>query len=143
MELNIITSGIELLGTTVKNLVVENTIVDVEQEAKRSFGLNINEPELELDEGELYARILVDIEIEIEQSEAQKCEIQISIEGAFMANGNVSEETFRQLVSVNGAAAVIGIARGKIEALSGNVFNNGKIVIPFVNVIEYYRSIEE
>ena len=35
---------------------------------------------------------------------------------------------------------LFGIARGKIEAISGNIFNNGKITIPFVNVIDYYKS---
>ena len=31
MELNLIAAGIELVGTTIKNLTVENTIVDVEK----------------------------------------------------------------------------------------------------------------
>ena len=44
---------------------------------------------------------------------------------------------------VNGAAALIGIARGKIEAITANIFNNGKIVIPFVNVIDYYRNLSD
>jgi len=46
------------------------------------------------------------------------------------------------LVAVNGAAAIIGIARGKIEAMTANIFNSGKVVIPFVNVIDYYKSLE-
>ena len=37
MELNLIAAGIELVGTTIKNLTVENTIVDVEKEAKVSI----------------------------------------------------------------------------------------------------------
>lgn len=44
MELNIVAAGIELVGTTNNNISVENTIVDVERDAKRSIGLNINEP---------------------------------------------------------------------------------------------------
>ena len=44
MELNLIATGIELVGTTIKKISVENNIVDVEREAKRNFGLNINEP---------------------------------------------------------------------------------------------------
>ena len=46
----------------------------------------------------------------------------------------------RKLVAINGASALIGIARGKIESLSSSIFNNGKIVIPFVNVIDYYKA---
>nr|WP_317363118.1 hypothetical protein [uncultured Blautia sp.] len=47
MELNIVATGIELVGTTIKDITVENNIVDIEKEAKRSFGLNINEPYFE------------------------------------------------------------------------------------------------
>ena len=47
MELNRIATGIKLVGTTIKEISVENNIVNVQKEAKRSFGLNINEPSLE------------------------------------------------------------------------------------------------
>ena len=67
----------------------------------------------------------------------------MSIEGAFLSTKDVEEENFKQLVLVNGAAAIIGIARGKLEAISGNIFNNGKIVIPFVNIVDYYKSLSE
>lgn len=49
-------------------------------------------------------------------------------------------DDFQPLVAVNGASALIGIARGKIESLSASIFNTGKIVIPFVNVIDYYKE---
>lgn len=38
---------------------------------------------------------------------------------------------------------MIGIARGKIETLSAGIFNKGKIVIPFINVMDYYKSLAE
>jgi hypothetical protein len=50
---------------------------------------------------------------------------------------------FKQLVAIKGAAALIGIARGKIENISSSIFDNGKIVIPFVNVVDYYKSLNE
>ena len=37
MELNMIASGIRLIGSTIKNLKVDNNIVDVDKECKRSF----------------------------------------------------------------------------------------------------------
>ena len=140
MELNLIAAGLELIGTTIKKLNIDNNIVDVEREGKRSFGLNINEPEFQKDDDKLFAQLLIDFEIEVKQSDDQKCRIQLSIEGAFLSKENVEEE-FKELVIVNGSAALIGIARGKIEAISANVFNNGKIVIPFVNVIDYYKEL--
>ncbi len=86
---------------------------------------------------------MIDFKIEINQAEGQECIIQLSVEGAFLSEENADIEAFRELVIVNGAAALIGIARGKIETITANIFNNGKVVIPFVNVIDYYRSLSE
>lgn len=142
MELNLVTTGIELAGTTVKNISVENTIVDIEKEAKRSFGININEPYFETIEDSIFSQMTIEFEIEIEQSEDQKFKMKMVLEGAFLSRGKIEEKDFKQLVEVNGASAIIGIARGKIEAFTSNIFNNGKVVIPFVNVIEYYKSFQ-
>ena len=85
----------------------------------------------------------IDFEVEINQNEEEKCKIQLSLEGAFISDTDVAYSEFKDLVMINGAAALIGIARGKIETISANVFNNGKIVIPFVNVVDYYKSFNE
>ena len=143
MELNLIAAGIELVGTTIKNLTVENTIVDVEKEAKRSFGLNINEPYFEKTEDGFFSQLTIDFEIEIEQSGEQKFKMELTLEGAFLSEGGIDEKNFKQLAGVNGAAAVIGIARGKIESITSNIFDSGKVVIPFVNVIDYYKGLSE
>ena len=140
MELNLIPTGIELVGTTIKNLSVENDIVDIKKDARRNFGLNINEPYFETIEDGFFSQMIIDFQIEIEQADNHKCKIDLSLEGAFVSETGVEEENFKQLVMVNGAAAVVGIARGKIEAITANIFNNGKIVIPFVNIIDYYKS---
>lgn len=140
MEFNLVTTGIELIGTTIKFINIENSIVDVERDSKRNFGLNINEPYFEFLEDEYFSQMQIDFEIEIEQSEKQRCKIDMSLEGAFASRADVDKETFKQLVIINGAAAIIGIARGKIETISASIFNGGKIVIPFVNVVDYYKS---
>ena len=143
MELNLMATGIELVGTTIKNISVENNIIDVSKEAKRNFGLHINEPYYEVVEDGFFAQMTIDFEVEVEQSEEQKFKLEISLEGAFLSSKGVDENDFKQLVGVNGASAIIGIARGKIESITANIFNNGKVVIPFVNVIEYYKSMAE
>jgi hypothetical protein len=140
MELNMIASGIRLIGSTIKNLKVDNNIVDVDKECKRSFGLNINEPEFQSVDNRVAAQMTIDFEVEIIQAEEQRCKIEISLEGAFLSEAEPIEDEFKQLVAINGAAAIIGLARGKLEAITANIFNNGKISIPFVNVLDYYRG---
>ena len=143
MELNRIATGIKLVGTTIKEISVENNIVNVQKEAKRSFGLNINEPSFEnIDEG-FFAQMAIDFEVEIEQSEDRNFKLELSLEGAFLSEKDTEEEDFKQLVIINGAAALISIARGKIESITSNIFDSGKVVIPFVNVIDYYKGLSE
>ena len=143
MELNRIATGIKLVGTTIKEISVENNIVNVQTEAKRSFGLNINEPSFEnIDEG-LFSQMAIDFEVEIEQAEDRNFKLELSLEGAFLSEKNTEEEDFKQLVIINGAAALISIARGKIESITSNIFDSGKVVIPFVNVIDYYKGLSE
>ena len=143
MELNYIVKGLELIGTTVKELKIENSIIDIERDAKRSFGLEINEPVFEEIDDEIYAQMTIDFDVEISQLEDEECRIHLSMEGAFCSDKEVELDTFKELVIINGAAALVGIARGKIEALSATIFNNGKVVIPFVNVIDYYKEMVE
>lgn len=143
MELNRIATGIKLVGTTIKEISVENNIVNVQKEAKRSFGLNINEPSFEnIDEG-LFSQMAIDFEVEIEQAEDRNFKLELSLEGAFLSEKNTEEEDFKQLVIINGAVALISIARGKIESITSNIFDSGKVVIPFVNVIDYYKGLSE
>ena len=143
MELNRIATGIKLVGTTIKEISVENNIVNVQKEAKRSFGLNINEPSFEnIDEG-LFSQMAIDFEVEIEQAEDRNFKLELSLEGAFLSEKNTEEEDFKQLVIINGAAALISIARGKIESITSNIFDSGKVVIPFVNAIDYYKGLSE
>lgn len=85
MELNRIATGIKLVGTTIKEISVENNIVNVQKEAKRSFGLNINEPSFEnIDEG-LFSQMAIDFEVEIEQTEDRNFKLELSLEGAFLS----------------------------------------------------------
>ena len=142
MELNCIVDGIELVGTAIKDLSVKNNIIDIGKDARKSFGLSINEPTFERIENAVLAQVVIHFQIEIEQ-EDDKCSIEMVLEGAFLSRNCLNEEAFKQLVILNGVAALIGIARGKIETLSASIFNSGKIVIPFINVLDYYKSLSE
>ena len=141
MKVNSVGTGIKLIGTTIKSMTIQNTIVNNDKDVERTFGMYINEPEFERQPA-LFAQMTIDFEIKLRQMDKQECEIHLSLEGAFLSDENVNEDMFKELVMLNGAAALIGIARGKIEAMSASVFNEGKIVIPFVNVVDYYKDLK-
>ena len=104
MELNLIATGIELLGASVAKLTVDNTIVDIENDAQRSFGMTINEPQFQNIEKtrEIFSQMTIDFDIIINQSDNDNCNIHFTITGAFLSKGKISEEDFKQLVAING-----------------------------------------
>ena len=85
MELNLIATGIELLGASVAKLTVDNTIVDIENDAQRSFGMTINEPQFQNIEKtkEIFSQMTIDFDIIINQSDNDNCNIHFTITGAF------------------------------------------------------------
>ena len=143
MNLNEISTGIELLGTNVNNLVVNNTLANYSDAKERKIDFYINEPDFGENETGPEGRIEIGFDIDIICNEKQTLHLEISLEGGFVPVGDVDEEQFKRLVLINGAAALVGIARGKIEAISSSVLNCGKIVIPFINVVDYYKEVSK
>ncbi len=142
MELNLIATGIELLGASVAKLTVDNTIVDIENDAQRSFGMTINEPQFQNIEKtrEIFSQMTIDFDIIINQSDNDNCNIHFTITGAFLSKGKISEEDFKQFSCYKWSICTYWHSSRQNTILSSSIFNNGKIVIPFVNVIDYYKA---
>lgn len=119
---------------------IDNDIFLLDKDAKRTLGLNIHEPKLTKQAKSFLGQLLIDFTIEIEQSE-YKCKIKLSIEGLFGAAEDMEKAEFKKLVALNGAAALIGIARGRIEGITANTFADGKVTIPLINVYDYYKNL--
>lgn len=67
-------------------------------------------------------------------------EISVTFEALFRSTDSMEEQAFIELLIINGATALYSLARGKIEAISASIFLDGKIVLPFVNIIQYYHQ---
>ncbi len=142
MKFNYVTPKVQLVGTSIKNLEISNSIIDIQNEEERSFGFNINDARIVANDETLIGTLDIDFELKIVKEDAE-CTMDMTVEGAFLAEEQMEIDDFEEFIMINGAAALIGIARGKIESISASIFNEGKIVIPFVNVIDYYKKIME
>ncbi len=143
MMFNCVANGITLIGTSVVRLDVNNSLVDLDCDAKKAFGLTVHKPKKESVETGYFYSVVISIKIKIEKENSGETDIKLDLEGAFEPDPDIEEEEFKRLVAINGVAALIGIARGQLEAISATMYNTGKISIPFVNVIEYYDSIKK
>lgn len=141
MYFNNVAAGIELLECTFSEVKIESNIIDLLPEAERRFGLTVSEPVMIDEEGKIF-KIRIKILVEIEQDGNGRSMFSMSLDGLFRAGSDMSEDDIIRLVSINGVASMIGIARGKVESVSSSLYNSGKVVLPFVNVVEYYKELE-
>lgn len=94
----------------------------------------------EEDGREWLGKVVLDIIIETRKDEEKNGRIHLKIEGGFAVGGDVKEDEFKNLLLLNGATALYSIARGKIESITANVYQSGKITMPMINMYEFYRE---
>lgn len=140
MNFNCVTSGLSLIGCSITNLNIENSITSLTKTIEKNLGFDIVPIELLEDENNRYGKILLKVVIVLKDSGETVCKIELETEGLFSSPLSVREEEFKKLLLVNGATALYGIARGKIENISAATFSDGKITIPFVNIIDFYKE---
>ena len=141
MELNKVTSELEYLGTIIKKLVVENSLIDYDTECENLFGIEIgNASEVRQSSGKYVTSVSIAVFVDVLKAGEKKCHIELVVEGGFSAPEDIEKERFISLTAINGAAALYAICRARIEEITAATFSNGKIVLPFVNIYEYYRK---
>ena len=141
ININEITANFYIVGCAIRAMDVQNNIISLTGNEQMELNIGV-EPAYHGIEGSNHSgsiRMQIDTFAKKNDDKSKNAEIKIIIEGFFRAGSDMEEEQFKQMVAVNGAAALYSIARGKIESITSNVFAKGKIDIPFVNFIDYYE----
>lgn len=144
MEFNKITSDLEFLGTSVKKLTIENTITVLAPEAQKRIGLDIRPLGFHKEDGFHFSRLSILLTLEVEQENGLSTRIDLELEGAFSKpvaeDDEHDDEEFQSLVMINGAAALYSICRSKVETITALTYSSGKLLLPFVNIFEFYKE---
>ncbi len=64
----------------------------------------------------------------------------IALEGSFWANKDMDDDRFLDLLNINGGAALYSIARSKLETISAVTYEEGKILLPMINMIQFFQQ---
>lgn len=140
MRFNSVTSDLEFIGCSIKKLNITNDMVSFNEEVQKAMDLDFSSPRID-DSGEAkYAELNLKVLVEFSSEDQSLGRIEIELEGAFMASKDVGREKFENLVAVNGGAALYSICRAKVEAITALTYSGGKVVLPFVNIVEYYKN---
>ena len=142
MNINQVAADLEMVGCSVRNLSITNDLISIRDDDELHLDLDIHPVYEGIIEQEHRGRVVLNLHIDSvrKEREDQKMEISVTFEALFRSTDSMEEQAFIELLIINGATALYSLARGKIEAISASIFLDGKIVLPFVNIIQYYHQ---
>ena len=142
MNINQVAADLEMVGCSVRNLSITNDLISIRDDDELHLDLDILPVYEGIIEQEHRGRVVLNLHIDSvrKEREDQKMEISVTFEALFRSTDYMEEQAFIELLIINGATALYSLARGKIEAISASIFLDGKIVLPFVNIIQYYHQ---
>lgn len=142
MELNKIIADLDFVSATVHNIEMTNNLSELLESSKRSFSLDIKYNAPIIQDDKKYGGLLLEVNISVahEDPEVSDDSIKLIMEGLFSSPSTIDDDKFLELLNINGGAALYSIARAKIEAISGLVYNEGKLLLPMINMVQYYQE---
>lgn len=140
MNFNKITSDLSFLGSTIREMKINNSIVSLTPSIVKKFGMDIVPTEISINHNTRYGKLLLKIVIQLEENDINVGSIELVTEGVFTAPSSIDEAVFMELLLINGAAALYSIARSKIESISAATFLDGKIIIPMISIYDFYQE---
>lgn len=141
MDFNRITAELEFVSSSILSVDVKSKSFSISNSTKRNFGLDIKCSKPIMKDHDKFGKLLMQVDVSVMQEEQLEPDtFSIIMEGLFKASGELDDERFMELLNVNGGAALYSIARSKVEVLSSLVYEDGKIVLPMVNIIQYFTE---
>lgn len=138
MNLNKILPDFEFLGSSIRQLKINNNLISLPPNLSLSFGIDIAIENIEMD-SDLNKRVgtlLLKVEIKAKApKQKNKSSFLLEIEGCFATT--VEEQKFINMLYINGGSCLYSIARTIILNVSAQTYKNGKITLPMINMVEF------
>lgn len=142
MDLNCIAADLNFEKTFVHILDAKCNIKKISNSTEKKFGIDIKYSKPIVFENKKVGKLLLQIDISLKSEEPDSNEdtIKFVIEGEFSSDKSIDDDKFMELLNINGGAALYSIARSKIESISSIVYSEGKVLLPMINIIQYYQE---
>lgn len=139
-------SDFQIIGSSVKSFKIRNDFVSLNNigKAKRTIDLSHSISTVEeIDEGTVYSGIvLLTIKTTI-SSGKKKYIVDLTIEGCFNAPIGIGEDTFKEMLKVNGVTSLYSIARGFVQSTTSQTLVSGSVLLPMFNVVAYSKDLDD
>ena len=142
MDFNKITADLVFLASSIHIIDIKANRVRIQDEINRRFGIDLKYSQPLLQDDGKYGKLLLQVDVSVgnEDDELKPDSFRVIIEGLFKVSPEYDDAAFLELLNINGGAALYSIARSKIEVLSSMTYTEGKIVLPMINMMEYFAE---
>lgn len=142
MDLNKVVANLNFIASVIHRINVNCKMLKITDANKREFSLDIKYSKPIIGEDVKIGKLLMQINVSVMQENADLAPdtFELVLEGIFSSPSSLSDDEFIDLLNINGGAALYSIARAKIEAISSMTYTDGKILLPMVNIIQYYQE---
>lgn len=144
MSVNEFSANIQYKSSFITECDITNNLLDIGDDAvlKTDVKVAVSGLSLSDDEKEKLGRVRLTLDgnYSVPENSDAKLEYHIVLIGEFCTAATTKDEDFNVSLWLNGSTALYSIARAKIETLSTTVLNNGKIILPMVNMMELLRA---
>lgn len=139
-------SDFQIIGSSVKNLKIKNDFISLGNgnNIKRKIDISHYVVTIEkIEEGTILSgTVILNIKVNISEKK-RKYNLDMAIEGCFNAPVEMGEETFNNMLQVNGITSLYSIARGFVQSTSSQTLASGYVLLPMLNVVAYSRDLNE
>ena len=144
MNINEFSANIQYKKSFITECTITNNLLDIGEDAVLNANVKVavSNPAVSEDQKEKIGRVRLtfDGNYSVPDNKDANCGYHIVLIGEFSTSVETKDEEFFTTLWLNGSTALYSIARGKIETISTAVLNNGKIVLPMVNMIELLKA---
>lgn len=139
-------SDFQIIGTSIKNFKIKNDFIAIgnDNKYKRKIDLSHTIPSINvINDGKTYSGIiLLNVKVSL-SSNKKKYIVDLCIEGCFNGPSEMGEDTFKNMLHVNGITSLYSIARGFIQSTTSQTLLSGSILLPMFNVAAYSKDLDE
>ena len=118
----------QIIGNSIRNLKIKNDFISLKEknDTKKKIDISHSIVSVEemLEEKIILGTILLNIKVSI-SSNKKKYNLDMAIEGCFNAPLEIGEETFINMLKVNGINSLYSIARGFVQSTTSQTLVEG------------------
>jgi len=136
----------QYVGSSIRSLKIRNDFITLNNndKAKRDIIISHKIESVEtINDNSLFSGILL-LNIKVTISAAKKKYIvDLTIEGCFNAPIEIGEDTFKEMLQLNGITSLYSIARGVVQSTTSQTLAAGNVLLPMFNVAAYSKDLNE